>query len=154
MRIITLIHNADIIQLDIEELIDALKRPLHGDIVLQLHLHDLIDERFEEAEEQHRLAREKVLQRDDLVVRVAAEGAVAADDLAVSAVEGDFEAEVVAEVGEGIDGFEIEWHGDELRIFFCSAATGVGLEGRVVNKWVSCPGFIKAKMSRDCEGLS
>lgn len=53
MRVFHLLHHTDIIQLDIQVLIHALQRPADGDVVFQLHGDFVVDERFEEAEEQH-----------------------------------------------------------------------------------------------------
>lgn len=49
MRVLQLLHDRDIVQLDVEVLVHALQRAAHRDVVLELHRHLMIDESFEEA---------------------------------------------------------------------------------------------------------
>lgn len=49
MRIPHLLQHANIIKLDIQELIDGFQPPLQREIVLQLYDHGLVDEGLEEA---------------------------------------------------------------------------------------------------------
>lgn len=49
MRVLQFIHNADIIQLNIQELIHALQRPLDRDVIFQLDGDLMVYEGFEEA---------------------------------------------------------------------------------------------------------
>lgn len=49
MRILELLHNLDIIQLDVEVLIDALERAADLNVVLELDSDLVVDERLEEA---------------------------------------------------------------------------------------------------------
>ena len=49
MRILHLIHDANVVKLDVEELVHRLERALDRDVVLQLDGDGVVDERFEEA---------------------------------------------------------------------------------------------------------
>jgi len=49
MRILNLIHDRNILQLDIQKLIDALKGTSNGNVVFQFHCHFVVHEGFEEA---------------------------------------------------------------------------------------------------------
>lgn len=53
MWVLQLIHHSDIIQLDIQVLIHALQCAPNRDIILKLDGDFVVDQRFEEAEEQH-----------------------------------------------------------------------------------------------------
>ena len=49
MWVFQLLNDANVIELDIQELVDALEGPADRDIVLQLHGYFVIHKRFEEA---------------------------------------------------------------------------------------------------------
>lgn len=49
MRVLHLLDNGNIIQLDVEVLIHALQRATHGNVILELHRHLVVDESLEEA---------------------------------------------------------------------------------------------------------
>ena len=53
MWILELVHHRDIVQLDIQVLIHALQRSADGDVIFQFDGDFVVDESFEEAEEQH-----------------------------------------------------------------------------------------------------
>jgi len=53
MRVFQLIHNRDVVQLDIQILIHALQCPTDRDVVLEFDGDFVVDQRLEEAEEQH-----------------------------------------------------------------------------------------------------
>ena len=53
MRPALLIHDAHIIELDIEKLVDAAQGAAQGDVVLQLDSDVVLHEGFEEGEEEH-----------------------------------------------------------------------------------------------------
>ena len=48
MRVLELLYDLDVVELDIEVLVDALERPADLDVVLELHRHLMVDEGFEE----------------------------------------------------------------------------------------------------------
>lgn len=55
----------DIVQLDVEVLVHTLERASNGDVILQLHSDLVIDERLEEAKEEHfQGVRKRVLGSD------------------------------------------------------------------------------------------
>ena len=49
MRIFHLVNDGDLIELDVEELVDALERPADGDVVLELDRDLVVDQGLEEA---------------------------------------------------------------------------------------------------------
>ena len=49
MRVLELVDDADVVQLDVEVLVDALERAADADIVLELDRHLMVDERLEKA---------------------------------------------------------------------------------------------------------
>ena len=49
MRILQLLDDADVIELDVEVLVDALEGAADGDVVFELDGDFMVDERFEEA---------------------------------------------------------------------------------------------------------
>lgn len=53
MWVFDFLHHCDIIQLDVQVLIHALQRAADRDIILELDGDFVVDQRFEEAEEQH-----------------------------------------------------------------------------------------------------
>lgn len=52
MRILQLIHELNVVQLDIQELVDGLEGAFDRNVVLELDGHFVIDESLEEAAEQ------------------------------------------------------------------------------------------------------
>ena len=53
MRILQLIHDRDVIELDVQVLVDALQGAADQDVVLELDRHLVLDQSLEEAEEEH-----------------------------------------------------------------------------------------------------
>lgn len=49
MRVLELLDDLDVVELDVEELVDALERATNGDVVLELDRHFMVDEGLEEA---------------------------------------------------------------------------------------------------------
>ena len=49
MRVLELVDDADVVELDVEVLVDALERAADADVVLELDRHLVVDERLEEA---------------------------------------------------------------------------------------------------------
>lgn len=53
VRVLELLDDGDVVELDVEILVHALERAAKLDVVLELHRDLLVDERLEEAEEEH-----------------------------------------------------------------------------------------------------
>ncbi len=49
MRVLELLHDDDVVELDVEVLVDRLERAADLDVVLELDRHGRVDERLEEA---------------------------------------------------------------------------------------------------------
>lgn len=58
MRILDLVHHADVVKLDVQKLIDRLKRAADRYVVLELDSDGVVDEGFEEAIQNCKLALE------------------------------------------------------------------------------------------------
>jgi len=53
MRVLQLLHDRDVVQLDVEVLVYALQRPSDRNIVLELDSDFVVYERLEEGKEEH-----------------------------------------------------------------------------------------------------
>lgn len=53
VRVLELLHDGNVVELDVEVLIHALERAAELNVILELHRDFLLDERLEEAEEEH-----------------------------------------------------------------------------------------------------
>ena len=53
MRVLQLLHNRNVVQLDVQVLVHALESSSYRNVVFQFHCDFVIDQSFEEAEEQH-----------------------------------------------------------------------------------------------------